>query len=196
MKLLKSLLGMNTGTTTKKDARGSESGIGQFDELFGSPSNVNFAIRRERILKFDGELVSVASMGDHPKLVKLLESLLAEVNMCNSNVSRYVATPIKNAFPNTAKADQVQNLYLEHNKAYIDIRRQCKDLIENAPLLASGDSVDDFQMLDEIQSVEVFGSLSKINDAIHSLEDVWLRLEPFEKESSALRKKSRQPSYS
>jgi len=195
MKLLK-LFGLGANANTKKDARGNESGIGQFDELFGSPSNINFSVRRERILKFDGELVSVASMGDHVRLVKLLELLLAEVNMANSNVSRYVATPIKNAFPNTTKAEQVQNLYLDHNRAYIEIRRLCKHLIEAAPLLAEGESVDDFQMLDESQSVEVFGSLAKINDAIRSLETVWSRLDPFEKESSLLRKQSRQPSFS
>ena len=112
MKLLK-MFGIGANKNTKKDSRGNESGIGQFDELFGSPSNINFSVRRDRILQFDGELVSVASMGDHVRLVKLLESLLAEVNMANSNVSRYVATPIKNAYPNTAKAEQVQNLYLD-----------------------------------------------------------------------------------
>lgn len=148
-----------------------------------------FPEARNRILGFDSELISIAASGNHDALDRALQTFLSELTMYNSNISRYLVREFKQRITlpagnsNPVRAALVQELFLEHNKAYVSIRHLVKALREEAPLLSQPTSrIDDLNLLDESQNQAVFGSLLNIRISLTVIEDIWEKLIPYEQQ--------------
>lgn len=149
-----------------------------------------FPASRNRILGFDGTLISFAASGNHDKLDQSLQTFHSELTVYNSNISRYLVREYKQRGArlnadrlDLIRAQVVQELFLEHNKAYISISSQIKQLREDAPLLSQSTlRIDDLNLLDESQKKAVFFPLLNIRVSLSVMEDIWEKLIPYEQQ--------------
>jgi hypothetical protein len=144
---------------------------------------------RNRILAFDSTLISLAASGIHDKFDRSLHVFHSELTVYNSNISRYLVREYKQRSVrptdrlDPVRAQAVQELFLEHNRAYISISSLIKQLREDAPLLSQSMlRIDDLNLLDESQKQAVFGSLLNIRISLSSMEDIWEKLIPYEQQ--------------
>lgn len=151
------------------------------------PTHNPFPLDREGILAFDSELMSVAATGNHQQFNRTLQSFLIKLTLYNSNISRFLVRAIRensnleNATFSHEDADAMKELFLEHNSAYIVIRGLIKDLQQEAPLNESkGIRSDDLSILDDDQTRIVYGSLLNIRLSLSVIEDIWVKIRPFE----------------
>ena len=148
-----------------------------------------FPASRNRILGFDGTLISLAATGNHNKFDRSLQAFHSELTVYNSSISRYLVRGFKKrCIRPTDRLDRVrsqavQELFLEHNRAYISISSQIKQLRVDAPLLShSMLRIDDLNLLDEKQKQAIFGSLLNIRVSLSVMEDIWEKLIPYEQQ--------------
>lgn len=153
-----------------------------------------FPAERNRILAFDATLISLAASGNHDKFDRSLQTFHSELTVYNSNISRYLVREYKQRGAlatdrlDPVRAVAVQELFLEHNRAYIIISSLIKKLREDAPLLSqSALHIDDLNLLDESQKQAVFGSLLNIRISLSVMEDIWEKLIPYEQQLFHLR---------
>lgn len=146
-----------------------------------------FPAAREKLRSFNDEITDIASQGKHIELERVLREYLSVLIHHNNSISRYIATPFKKKAAETPSqnnldlANEVNQLFREHNSYFIQLRGLLKRFISDAPDLApSSNRVDDFVMLDEAQTDLVKGMLDDYSLVLRSLEAIWARLERFE----------------
>jgi hypothetical protein len=152
-----------------------------------APLHNPFPDDRQRILRFDSELMSIADTGNHRAFNRCLQSFLTQLTLYNSNVSRYLVRGIRDCAQvkgsgfTEADAESIKELFREHNSAYIAIRGLIKNLVSESPLQASlGERADDLSVLDDDQNRIVYGSLLNIRLSLSAIEDIWQKIQPYE----------------
>lgn len=146
-----------------------------------------FPARREKLKSFNYEITDIAAQGNHVEMERILREYLSVLITHNNSISRYIATPFKNKASETPSqnniylANEVNQLFREHNRHFIQLRGLLKHFIEQAPMLApSSERVDDFVMLDQAQTDMVQDMVVMYGRVLSALEQVWNRLERFE----------------
>ena len=140
-----------------------------------------FPTARERIQSLMNELDHHAGQGDHFTFDGALRSLLSELTLYNSNVSRFVVTPIKERLDRENKklmSAHADRTYREHNRLYIQVRSEIKNLQDVAPLAdkKGGDVAVDKSTTQQV----ALGCLANIRKATTRLQAVWSKLMRYE----------------
>lgn len=170
-----------------KGNRSSRQRANKASPLDLAPKHNPFPKDREGILAFDSELMSVAATGNHTQFNRTLQSFLIKLTLYNSNISRFLVRTIKensnqdDSIFTHQDADAIKKLFLEHNGAYIITRGLIKELQQESPLKESnGVRSDDLSVLDDDQTRIVYGSLLNIRLSLSVIEDIWVKIQPFE----------------